>query len=157
MAGEEAPAERARANAMLHDEFERAQRIANGQVESSDLAWLSKGFHAFLASGGALSLERCLRLPRNDGELRRAARDYWLRRAWRLLGADLSPWQRSEELAAALNTFESGLWRQWRSLAETPVRATEIEAAMFNAFRAHNRIPTTAMQLHNIARHRRHS
>jgi hypothetical protein len=139
------------------DEFERAQRVANGQVESSDLAWLSKGFRAFLASGGALSLERCLRLPRNDGELRRASRDYWLRRAWSLLDGDLSPWRRSEELAAALRAFESDLMPKWSALSEAPPDATELELAMFNAFRAHDRIPSTAMQLHNIAHHRRHS
>lgn len=142
---------------MLLEEFERAQRVASGQIGAADLAWLVKGFRAFLANGGALSLERCLRLPRNDGELRRASRDYWLRRAWNLLDRELSPWRRSEELATALRTFETTQWPRWSALSEPPAAATEIEAAMFNAFHAHDRIPTTAMQLHNIALHRRHS
>ncbi len=70
----------------LGDEgFERAQRLASGRVDAADVAWLSKGFSAFLAAGGALPLERCLGLPRNDCALRRACRDYWLRRAWQAL------------------------------------------------------------------------
>jgi hypothetical protein len=157
MTGEESAAAPRGPSPSPLDEFERAQRIAGGHPESSDIAWLSKGFRAFLASGGALSLERCLRLPRNDGELRRASRDYWLRRAWSLLDTEMSPWRRSEMLAAALQAFESGVWEQWSTLSEAPPEATEFEVALFNAMRAHDRIPTTAMQLHNIAHHRRHS
>src|SRR5688500_7943696 len=81
---------------LLHEEFERAQRVASGHVGAQDLDWLSKGFAAFLANGGALPLERCLRLPWKDGALRRACRDYWLRRAWKLVGGELLPWRRSE-------------------------------------------------------------
>ncbi len=143
--------------ALLQEEFERAQRVASGQIGAQDLDWLSKGFSAFLANGGALPLERCLRLPWKDGALRRASRDYWLRRAWKLVGCDLSPWQRSELLAATVRSFSARQWIRWRTLQALPADAPEIDAALFHAFRACERIPTTAMQLHNIAHHRRHS
>lgn len=142
---------------LLHEEFERAQRVASGHIGAQDLDWLSKGFAAFLANGGALPLERCLRLPWKDGALRRACRDYWLRRAWKLAGAELSPWRRSEMLAAAVRSFASRQWLRWRCLQSAPPEATELESALFHAFKASERVPCTAMQLHNIAHHRRHS
>jgi hypothetical protein len=142
---------------LLDEELERAHRVANGCVEPDDLRWLSKGFSAFLAGGGTLPLERCLRLLCNDSALRRACRDYWLRLAWKTLQQALSPWRRSEALAVAIRDFESRKWARWRTLQEPPLRANEIEAALFHAFQACDRIPRTAMQLHNIAYHRRHS
>ena len=42
---------------LLLESFDRAQRVASGRAEAGDIAWLSKGFSAFLAAGGALSLE----------------------------------------------------------------------------------------------------
>jgi hypothetical protein len=143
--------------AFVQEEFERAQRVASGQIGAQDLDWLSKGFAAFLANGGALPLERCLRLPWKDGALRRACRDYWLRRAWNLVGSELSPWRRSEMLAISLKSFSSRQWTRWRSLQAAPEAASELEIALYHAFRACERMPATAMQLHNIAHHRRHS
>jgi hypothetical protein len=46
---------------------------------------------------------------------------------------------------------------RWRSLQAVPAEAGEVEAALYHAFRACERIPSTAMQLHNIAHHRRHT
>jgi len=143
--------------AVLQEEFERAQRVASGQIGAQDLDWLSKGFAAFLANGGALPLERCLRLPWKDGALRRACRDYWLRRAWKLVGGELSPWRRSEVLALTVRSFSSRQWVRWRGMQAVPSEAGDLELALFHAFRASERIPTTAMQLHNIAHHRRHT
>lgn len=142
---------------LLQEELERAQRVASGQISAEDLDWLSKGFSAFLANGGALQLERCLRLPWKDGALRRACRDYWLRRAWKLAAPELSPWRRSEVLAGLVRTFASRQWVRWRSLQSAPASTGELEAALFYAFRSCERIPGTAMQLHNIAHHRQHS
>jgi hypothetical protein len=142
---------------LLQEELERAQRVASGQISAEDLDWLSKGFSAFLANGGALQLERCLRLPWKDGALRRACRDYWLRRAWMLAAPELSPWRRSEVLAGLVRNFASRQWVRWRSLQSAPASAGELEAALFYAFRSCDRIPGTAMQLHNIAHHRQHS
>src|SRR5688500_3928273 len=151
------PARAAEDGAALQEEFERAQRVASGQIGAQDLDWLSKGFSAFLANGGTLPLERCLRLPWKDGALRRACRDYWLRRAWKLVAMELSPWRRSETLAGMVRNFGSRQWPRWRDLQAAPADAAEIDAALFYAFRACERIPATAMQLHNIAHHRQHS
>ena len=143
--------------ALPQEEFERAHRVASGQIGAEDVDWLSKGFAAFLANGGALPLERCLRLPWKEGALRRACRDYWLRRAWKLLEEDLSPWRRSEVLATTVRAFSSRQWARWRSLQVPPSDATELEMTLFQAFRACERVPATGMQIHNIAHHRRHS
>ena len=43
------------------------------------------------------------------------------------------------------------------STKTAPANASELEAALFYAFRSCERIPGTAMQLHNIAHHRQHS
>src|SRR6266480_3959546 len=143
--------------ALPQEEFERAHRVASGQIGAEDLDWLSKGFAAFLANGGALPLERCLRLPWKDGALRRACRDYWLRRAWKLVGGELSPWRRSELLSTTVRSFSCRQWARWRGLQVPPAEAAELDTALFHAFRACDRVPATAMQLHNIAHHRRHS
>ncbi len=142
---------------VMDEGFERAQRVASGRPSAADLAWLSKGFSAFLAAGGALPIERCLGLPRNDSALRRACRDYWLRRAWKAVGDDLSPWRRSERLATMVRNFRSRQWARWRTLEAAPKVASEVEFALFQAFNSAERVPETAMQLHNIAHHRRHS
>lgn len=142
---------------LLLESFDRAQRVASGRAEAGDVAWLSKGFSAFLAAGGALSLERCLGLPRNTTAVRRAHRDYWLREAWKSFGEEQSPWRRSEKLATAVRDFQSRRWVRWRTLRAAPALATELEAALFQAFRSTESVPHTAMQLHNIANHRRHS
>jgi hypothetical protein len=132
-------------------EFVRAQRVARGEADANDAEWLSKGFAAFLASGGAVPLERCLRLPRNDSALRRACRNYWLCRAWEALDDQASPWRRSEKLATIVREFKSRQWPRWRALEQPPATASEVDAALFHAFRSHDRVPFTAMQLHNIA------
>lgn len=156
-ASSDSPDMRADEQLLSDQAFDRAQRVASGRVDPEDVAWLSKGFSAFLAAGGVLSLERCLGLPRNDCALRRACRDYWLRRAWKALGGSLSPWRRSEKLAATVRDFQARQWVRWRALTEAPTLASEVEAALFQAFRSSERVPHTAMQLHNIANHRQHS
>src|SRR6266508_5806245 len=125
------PARAADDGAVPQEEFERAQRVASGQIGAQDLDWLSKGFAAFLANGGTLPLERCLRLPWKDGALRRTCRDYWLRRAWKLVGGDLSPWRRSEVLAVTVRSFSSRQWLRWRGLQAVPAEAGELESVLF--------------------------
>jgi hypothetical protein len=141
----------------LGSELLRAQRVANDSVEPEDLDWLCRGFSAFLACGGRLPLERCLRLPTNERALRRARRDHWLRRAWMLLDGTTSSWRRSEMLAAEVHRFQVAKWARWSSLDHIPAGASALDEALFEAFRSHERVPGTAMQLHNIAGHCRGS
>ena len=138
-------------------ELSRAHRVATDNVEPEDLDWLCRGFSAFLASGGKLPLERCLRLPTNERALRRARRDHWLRRAWLQLEGVSSSWRRSERLAAEVHRFHVAKWPRWSSLHQAPADASALEEALFEAFRSHERVPGTAMQLHNIAGHCRSS
>jgi hypothetical protein len=135
----------------LDQELVRAHRVAAECLQPEDIDWLCKGFSAFLASGGRLPLERCLRLPTNERGLRRARRDYWLRRAWLQLDTTLSSWRRSEVLAAELHRFQAGKWARWCALDEPPAGVSALDQALFEAFRSHERVPNSAMQLHNIA------
>lgn len=141
----------------LDRELLRAQRVASDSLEREDMEWLRRGFSAFLASGGKLPLERCLHLPTNERALRRARRDQWLRRAWMLLSGASSSWRRSEMLAAEVHRFQVSKWVRWSSLDRAPAGANALEEALFEAFRSHERVPGTAMQLHNIAGHCRDS
>ena len=133
------------------DGLTRAHRVAQVRLDEEDLLWLSRGFRAYLASNGTLPLERCLHLPSGDGALCRARRDGWLRQAWACLDDEATPWQRSERLADAVNRFRSALWPRWRARDTAPSSATPLETALYEAFRSHERVPATAMQLHNIA------
>jgi hypothetical protein len=137
----------------LDRELLRAQRVANDSVEREDLDWLCRGFSAFLASGGKLPLERCLRLPTNERALRRARRDHWLRCAWLQIDGASSSWRRSELLAVEVRRFHVGKWVRWSALDQAPPGCTALEESLFEAFRSHERVPGTAMQLHNIAGH----
>lgn len=143
-------------DAMLLDkELVRAHRVANDSLQPDDISWLCKGFSAFLASGGKLPLERCLRLPTNERALQRARRDHWLRTAWQQVDPAASSWRRSELLAHEIHRFQAVKWVRWAQLAEAPEGARPVDQALFEAFRSHERVPTTAMQLHNIACERR--
>lgn len=141
--------------ALMDKELGRAHRVASDSLQPEDLRWLCKGFSAFLASGGKLSLERCLRLPTNERALQRAQRDYWLRAAWQLLDPTVSPWRRSELLAEEVRRFQATKWSRWSQLGNPPAGARAVDQALFDAFRSHERVPSTAMQLHNIASDRR--
>lgn len=136
---------------LMDQELGRAHRVASDRLQPEDLRWLCKGFSAFLASGGKLSLERCLRLPTNERALQRAQRDHWLRVAWQLLDPAVSPWRRSELLAEEVRRFQAAKWVRWSQLGAPPSGARALDQALFDAFRSHERVPSTAMQLHNIA------
>lgn len=140
---------------MPDKELVRAHRVANDSLQPDDIRWLCKGFSAFLASGGKLPLERCLRLPTNERALQRAQRDHWLRLAWQQVDPEASSWRRSELLANEIVRFQAIKWARWSQLSEPPAGARPVDRALFEAFRSHERVPTTAMQLHNIAGVRR--
>lgn len=153
LCAEEGPDGRSRCTSLelLGLELSRAHRIANNHLEGDDLEWLCRGFRAFLTSDGKVPLERCLRLPTSERALRRARRDQWLRKAWTLTDDHLSPWRRSEQLAHDIRRFGVGKWPRWNALDAAPSDASVLDEALFEAFRSHERVPSTAMQLHNIA------
>jgi hypothetical protein len=139
---------------LIDKELGRAHRVASASLQPEDVSWLRKGFSAFLANGGKLSLERCLRLPTSERALQRAERDHWLRAAWQQLDPKASGWRRSELLAEHVRRFEATKWLRWSQLGYPPAGACALDQALFEAFRSHERVPCTAMQLHNIASER---
>ena len=90
-------------------------------------------------------------MPRNDCALRRACRDYWLRRAWKVLGEELSPWRRSEKLAAVVRNFRSRQWVRWRTLEHAPKLVSEVDFALFQAFHSSARVPETRERMAETA------
>jgi hypothetical protein len=74
-----------------------------------------------------------------------------------LLDGTTSSWRRSEMLAAEVHRFQVAKWARWSSLDHIPAGASALDEALFEAFRSHERVPGTAMQLHNIAGHCRGS
>ncbi len=145
------PATHVAASPALDNELLRAHRVASDKLDQDDVTWLAKGFRAYLANKGRIPLERCLRLPANEAACQRAIRDYWLRLAWRRVPGDLSPWCRSEGLSTAIKRFRATKWVRWNETRALDVAADSLDEALFEAFRCHERIPSTAMQLHNIA------
>lgn len=133
------------------DGLVRAYEIADGRLDTRDVGWLMQGFRAYLANQGALPLERCLHLPTGDRAMKRARRDRWLRVAWEQVAGDISPWRRSEKLAQLVATFRCTKWTRWSQLSSAPESASALDLALFEAFRSHERVPATAMQIHNIA------
>jgi len=133
------------------DQLMRAYRVANKALRGEDIEWLCNGFSAFLANSGRVPLERCLRLPANERALSRARRDDLLCVAWLLTDPALSAWQRSEALAAEVRRFGARVWPRWSAMLAAPDGAGAMDRALFEAFRSHERMPGTAMQLHNIA------
>jgi hypothetical protein len=129
----------------------RAHRVANKTLEREDIDWLCNGFLAFLSNSGRIPLERCLHLPTNERTLSRARRDDFLCTAWLETDPALSAWQRSAALAAEVRRFGARKWPRWSALTAAPGEASALERALFEAFRSHERIPGTTMQLHNIA------
>jgi hypothetical protein len=146
-----APVPRLAASPALDNELLRAHRVASDNLDQDDVTWLSKGFRAYLANKGRIPLERCLRLPANEAACQRAIRDYWLRLAWRRVPGQLSPWCRSEGLASAIKRFRATKWARWNETNSLEVAADSLDEALLEAFRSHERIPSTAMQLHSIA------
>lgn len=146
-----APALQAAPSPALDNELLRAHRVASDRLDQEDVTWLAKGFRAYLTNKGRIPLERCLRLPANEAACQRAIRDYWLRLAWRRVAGELSPWCRSESLSVAIRRFRATKWARWNETRSLDVAADSLDEALFEAFRSHERIPSTAMQLHNIA------
>lgn len=102
-------------------------------------------------------------LPGIAGNDRRAQklaqRDYWLIRAHQqCIGA--TPWLKSVTLEREITRFEGTIWPAWSLLQSPPEGASELRAALFNAFniarrigRANgNGIPTTARRIDQIVK-----
>jgi hypothetical protein len=137
---------------MTEEPLSIVARAAAGDFEGPVKGYLQGGFRRFLEAGGALPLERCLRLPTTPKRLQKARRDYWLRIAWDGIEAS-TDWARSVELARRVQEFRTlGIWQRWREHSEPPGGASELRAALFYAFKAGAKVPETAQGLDSILR-----
>lgn len=110
-----------------------AARIASGDCDAEAMQWLTRGLRNWITAGGAMPLERCLRLPNTPARMRRLQRDHWLRRAAREIDAD-GPWRGACALKAELDTFMSrGGWLAWRDGDAPPEGTSRLREALFYA------------------------
>lgn len=119
--------------------IDRAARVAAGQATADDLAWLRAAFAAWIAAEGAVSLERCARLPASPGHLRIALRDQALVAAADELEREQPASSRAElaqRLRQALALYAGGGdYRAWRHARELPEGVSPLRAALHQALR----------------------
>lgn len=114
------------------DAVQHASRLASGDVDAPTLAWVCDGVAVWIRACGALSLERCLRLPSTGRQMRKMRRDYWLAEAAKAVSAR-STWLASVALETELRVFVSrGPWLVWREQANPPPDASQLRAALFH-------------------------
>jgi hypothetical protein len=87
--------------------------------------WLRRGLRVWTRLGGALPLEKCLRLPRGARSYARAERDRWLRVAFAHVGT----------AAGLADAIHAQRWRfpLWKTRGE-PATLSPIQAALYNAW-----------------------
>lgn len=124
---------------------ERLSRLLAGD---NDVAWVRDGLKLWLAAGGDLPLERCLRLPSRPAGLRRMLRDLQLVEAARHLPPGPT-WTRARMLSEAIQRFEARLWPCWRSMSEPPGYATPIERRLFQA-RLYGALPSSERSIYRL-------
>lgn len=125
--------------------------VALGCPTPQSLEWLRRGFSVFLAAGGDVGLERCLRLPRTAAQLRIATRNLNLVRLAEIVDA-ASERDRSIMVKRLLDNFlERGKWAQgWRSLPNPPSGATGTDAFLFYVARANDGRSLSARQIARV-------
>ncbi len=117
-------------------------RLIAGELDDEVLAWLLSGFRRYAAG---TSLDQALRLDRAS---RLRARDQALRDAADILGPDGDPWVQAERLAAAVLRFERRVM-PWLKSSDV---LSPLDAAIWSAFRAADRVPRSQRQLYDLIR-----
>jgi hypothetical protein len=112
------------------------ERVVGERIDPDTMEWLIEGFRKFDRHDGALSLERCLRLP-TTAQRRLAERDFWVCTIAELIEGPREEVPRAREVARMLSAFITrGAWRDWRGMDEPPGAASELQRALFFASRA---------------------
>lgn len=119
--------------------IQRLERFAAGRASPEETDVLRQQVSAFLFWEGAVSLERCLHAPRSTAGWRNARRDYWLRRAGRLVAAEHPGASVADTLHAMWSKFlaPGGKWSRWKGDGKPPPDATQLSVALFYASRWH--------------------
>jgi len=128
-----------------------ALRFLSGDRSSETLDALEAGLRRWAAqegAGDAIAVNRYIGLPASPCKLRKALRDDCLRRAAALIPAP-TPWARASALAEESRLFRLRKWNLWQHLDMAPLRATPIQALLFEA-RKCAALPTTTRQFHNL-------
>lgn len=137
------------ATAMVHmHSMAMVQRINRGNVDQEVIAWLIHAVQTWSRARGAVSMDRCMRLPPTPGQVRLFERDYWLLKAVEgMEGATL--WERCRELSRQLAEFASrGPWRRWRDLQDPPRDATGLQVSLFYVAKSHGGQGLSTKQIH---------
>ncbi len=139
------------------DDIETGEPLAHFLAEAlgcptpQSREWLRRGFSVFLAAGGDVGLERCLRLPRTAAQLRIATRNLNLVRLAEIVDA-ASERDRSMVVKRLLDDFlQRGKWAQgWRTLPNPPSGATGTDAFLFYVARANDGHSLSARQIARV-------
>jgi hypothetical protein len=135
------------------DPMDLADRVAAGQFDEAVNEKLRKGFAAYINAGGAISLERCLRLTRGNKSFRKAQRNHWLVEVARSTEGK-TPWARCVATCNTLDTFISrGIWHAWRDRDDPPVGTSNLRVALFYAAKYNEGMSLSPKQLDRIVGH----
>ena len=111
--------------------------LATGRMTQRALESLWLAAQLWLGDGAVQPLNRYLELPASPDKLRQASRDYWLRKAARLM-PEKGPWLAATSLHRELVAFASrGAWCSWHDKSDPPAEASELRCALFWVMR-HN-------------------
>lgn len=135
------------------DPMDLAWCVAAGQFNESVHDTLQRGFAAFVNAGGAVPLERCLRLPRSNARFRRAQRDLWLIQVARSVDGATS-WARSAAVSKELDTFLAcGAWRSWRDMQDPPAGTSNLRVALFYTAKFNDDKGLSTKQVNRVVGH----
>lgn len=96
-------------------------------------AALWRAARTWLASGGAVPLQRCAHLPTTPAAIRTAARNLWVARAGELMKPGAAPFTQAAPLAQELTHFITrGLWLTWCNAPTAPATASDLRTALFH-------------------------
>jgi hypothetical protein len=112
--------------------------LAQGDPAAVD--WIIRAARVVVATRGDMGLEEAASLARTPLGRRRGLRDAYLRQAALIVGGGRLAGPK--EMHALLRQFAGGLWKDWQGRREAPSYASDLEVALFNAFRAGD-VPTT--------------
>ncbi|MCE3002535.1 MAG: hypothetical protein LW860_07525 [Xanthomonadaceae bacterium] len=132
--------------------FATAADLARGEgaIDGAAAAWIRDGLRAWLATGGAVPLHRCLELPGSIRAGRLARRDALIAEAAAELSASLGPYQRAGALAAVI--AESGHHRAAMRRGRAGQWARGLVIGLLFEAEQFAELPTTTKQLRNILR-----
>lgn len=106
--------------------------LAAGDPTPDALQTLWRASQEWLASAGAVPLERYLHLPTTPSAVRKASRNLWIKRAAELIAPGVNVFNQAPQLEEELRIFISrGQWPIWRKAKEPPQDASALRRALF--------------------------